>query len=87
MATTNNNYYSLPYHSDAGEILADKGYTWMDDQVDDNRDIDSFIINGFEKTFSLYDSKNFDLERERLQNRMNEKIIPVTIKEIELWSI
>lgn len=87
MEKNHKNFYSLPYHPQAAEVLEEKGFTWMEDEVDDNRDIDSFIINGHERTFCLYDSKNFDAERERLHERMNEKVIPVTFKEIQAWEI
>lgn len=85
MVPLQNNYYSLPYHGEAGEVLEELGFTWTEDSVDDNRDIDSFIINGFERTFSLFDGKSFSHEKERLESLQNETIIPVTFKDIQLW--
>jgi hypothetical protein len=87
MEKNHKNYYSLPHHPEVAEVLEEKGFIWAEDEVDDNRSQFYFIINGHEQTFSLYDSKNFDAARERLQERMNEKIIPITFKEIQAWQI
>lgn len=86
METKNKNYYVLPFHAEAYEILENLGFDRTEDKMSsDPRDIDSYIINGFDKNYALYSSDNLETESERLQNIMNERIIPLTFNELKQW--